>query len=123
MEKLQLEMTMMRERHAFDLQKLAAERMAHAAQTGLPVPTMQTATAQGHQDNVTRLADAADKIHRAANVRKRIIRGPNGLATGIEPVPEDVHPTVPGARKAKDGNFYVPDGSRPGKYLRVVNHG
>ena len=36
MEKLQLEMTMMRERHAFEMQKLASERMAHAAQLVYP---------------------------------------------------------------------------------------
>ena len=39
---------------------------------------METATAQGHQDNVMRLAEAADKIHKAANTRKRVIYGVNG---------------------------------------------
>jgi hypothetical protein len=34
----------------------------------------------------------------------------------------ETHPTVPGARKAKDGRWYVPDGARPGKYLMVVSH-
>jgi hypothetical protein len=29
----------------------------------------------------------------------------------------------PGARKAKDGHHYLPDTSRPGKYLLVVHHG
>jgi len=71
------------------MQKLASERMAHAAQVGLPAPTMATATAQGHQDNVTRLAEAADKIHQAATMRKRVVRGPNGLVTGIEPIPPE----------------------------------
>ena len=123
-EKLNLEMTMMRERHAFEMQKLAAERMSHAAETGFPAPTMATATAQGHQDNVMHLANAANLIHRAATTKKRVIRGPDGRVIGIEPVPDgDTHPTVPGARRAKDGLFYVPDGSRPGKYLQVVNHG
>jgi hypothetical protein len=88
MEKLQLEMQMARERHQFEMQKLAAERMAHAAESGLPAPTMATATAQGHQDNVTKLADAAAMIHKAAHTRKRIVRGPDGRATGIEPIPE-----------------------------------
>ena len=121
MEKLQLEMQMMRERHAFEMQKLAADRISHAAETGLPSPTMATATAQGHQDNVTRLSEAADKIHRAARVRKRVVFGPNGRPIGVEPVPDDdMHPTVPGARKARDGQYYVPDGARPGKYLKVV---
>jgi hypothetical protein len=92
MEKLQLEMTMMRERHAFEMQKLASERMAHAAQTGLPVPSMATATAQDHQDNVMHLANAANLIHKAAMTKKRIIRGPDGKAIGIEPIPETENP-------------------------------
>src|SRR5262249_3775346 len=29
-------------------------------------------------------------------------------------------PPVKGARKAKDGHWYVPDRMRPGKYLRVI---
>lgn len=29
----------------------------------------------------------------------------------------------PGARRARDGHHYVPDTSRPGKYLLVVHHG
>jgi hypothetical protein len=29
-------------------------------------------------------------------------------------------PPMPGARQAPDGNFYVPDPNRPGKYLKVV---
>jgi hypothetical protein len=28
-------------------------------------------------------------------------------------------PPVAGARKASDGNYYVPDPKRPGKYLQV----
>jgi hypothetical protein len=30
--------------------------------------------------------------------------------------------TVPGARKARDGHYYVPDPKRPGKFLMVVHH-
>lgn len=92
MEKMQFEQQMARERHAFEMQKLAHERMTHAQTAGLPVPTMQTATAQGHMDNVTRLAEAADKIHRAANVRKRVIYGPNNRPIGVEPIPETETP-------------------------------
>lgn len=89
MEKLQLEMTMMRERHAFEMQKLAHERMTHAQETGLPMPTMATATAQGHQDNVRSLAEAVEKLHKAARVRKRVIYGPDGRPTGVEPIPDE----------------------------------
>jgi hypothetical protein len=32
-------------------------------------------------------------------------------------------PSVPGARKAKDGHHYVSDPKRPGKFLMVVHHG
>ena len=88
MEKLQLEMQMARERHQFEMQKLAAERMSHAAEAGMPTPTMATATAQGHADNVTKLADAAAMIHKAANTKKRIKYGPNGRPVGVEPVPD-----------------------------------
>jgi hypothetical protein len=120
MEKLQLEMTMMRERHAFDMQKLAAERMQHASEMGMPAPTMQTASAQGYQDNVRSLADAADKIHRAARTKKRVVYGVNGRPTGVEPVPEDSIPGIPGSRQAPDGNHYVPNPSLPGKYMKVI---
>lgn len=88
MEKLQAEQQMARERHAFEMQKLAAERMTHGNANGLPV-TMASGTAQGHQDNVTRLADAADKIHRAAHVKKRVVYGPDKRPIGVEPIPEE----------------------------------
>ncbi len=29
----------------------------------------------------------------------------------------------PGAGKAKDGNYYLVDPARPGKYLQVIHHG
>jgi hypothetical protein len=88
MEKLAFEQRMSQERHAFEMQKLAHERMTHAATNGLPVPTMETATAQGHQDNVMHLANAANLIHKAATTKKRIVRGPDGRAIGIEPIPD-----------------------------------
>lgn len=88
MEKLQAEMQMERERNALEMQKLATERMTLAASSGLPPPTMATATAAGHQNNVTLLAEAADKIHRAANVKKRVIYGPDRRPIGVEPIPE-----------------------------------
>jgi uncharacterized membrane-anchored protein YhcB (DUF1043 family) len=34
----------------------------------------------------------------------------------------EAHPTVPGAKKAPDGNFYAPDPNRPGKYLQVMEN-
>ncbi len=34
--------------------------------------------------------------------------------------PSNAAPAVQGARKAPDGNWYVPDPNRPGKYLKVV---
>jgi hypothetical protein len=92
MEKLAQEQKMAQERHAFEMQKLSSERMQHAAINGLPAPTMVTATAQGHVDNVMRLADAADKIHKAATVRKRVVYGVNGRPIGVEPIPEGENP-------------------------------
>lgn len=38
---------------------------------------------------------------------------------GSEEEPEE-HPDIPGARKAPDGNFYLPDPDRDGKYLQVM---
>ena len=38
-----------------------------------------------------------------------------------EPAPEE-YPDVPGSRKAPDGNFYVNDPNRSGKFLRVVEN-
>jgi hypothetical protein len=35
---------------------------------------------------------------------------------------EDNHPIAMGARQAEDGEWYLPDRNRPGKYLRI-NHG
>lgn len=35
------------------------------------------------------------------------------------PTPNAEKPPVPGANKAPDGNWYVPDPNRPGKYLKV----
>ena len=92
MEKMQAEMTMQRERHAFDLQKLAHERMTHAASVGMPVPTMATATAQGHQDNVRSLAEAAEKIAKAARTKKRVVYGPDGRPSHVEAIPDEETP-------------------------------
>jgi hypothetical protein len=38
---------------------------------------------------------------------------------GQQAQPQQAQPPVPGARQAPDGNFYVPDPYRPGKYLKV----
>jgi hypothetical protein len=40
-------------------------------------------------------------------------------ALGPVTVPHD-HPILRYARQAADGNYYVPDPRRPGKYLRVA---
>lgn len=36
-----------------------------------------------------------------------------------EPGQDGEHPSVPGARKAPDGKYYLPDPQRPGKFLQV----
>ena len=33
------------------------------------------------------------------------------------------HPPVPGSRQASDGHHYLADSKRPGKFLRVLQHG
>jgi len=46
--------------------------------------------------------------------------GPNRGASSSSGTAQAASPPVPGARLAPDKNWYVPDPSRPGKYLRVV---
>lgn len=49
---------------------------------------------------------------------------PSGVAAGQvlggEVSPDQNGPSIKDARQAQDGNFYVPDPNRPGKYLQVV---
>ena len=52
-------------------------------------------------------------------------------ATSLAPVTQNAEqslaaaegPPVPGARQAPDGNWYLPDPNRPGKYVRIENVG
>ena len=63
-------------------------------------------------------AAAQDQKQSGANQPNGGVNGnPNGFARGGH-----VHkgPPIPGARKAKDGEWYVKDHTRPGKFLRVV---
>jgi hypothetical protein len=41
---------------------------------------------------------------------------------GLGDTASDETPPVPKARKAPDGEWYIDDPARPGKYLRVTNH-
>lgn len=43
-----------------------------------------------------------------------------GRAAGGKVAKPAVHPYIKGARLAKDGNYYLPDSSRPGKFLKVI---
>jgi hypothetical protein len=45
--------------------------------------------------------------------------GAEGQGKGVQDYGK-IASSVPGAKQAPDGNFYVPDPRRPGKYLRVV---
>jgi hypothetical protein len=90
-----------------------------------------------HLDNMQKLMDLEKSKHDIENSRAQIhkthaetlathvgslvdamtpIEGPNGGRAPVAALP-------PGARMAKDGNHYVPDPNRPGKYLRVIQGG
>lgn len=60
-----------------------------------------------------------------ANPLARLLSNPQGgpqmpAADSQLPSPRSEAPPVAGARKATDGQWYVPDPDRPGKYLRVA---
>ncbi len=43
-----------------------------------------------------------------------------GEPSQAEPDQPEEHPDIPGALKAPDGNYYMPDPNRPGKHLQVM---
>ena len=57
------------------------------------------------------------------DIQKRISATPAGGGAHALPAPTSEQPPSPGARKAPDGKWYVPDPSRPGKYLEVRGDG
>jgi hypothetical protein len=67
---------------------------------------------------------------RQMNAPKRVVRDAQGRVSHVEPMPVapsppammSSAPPVAGARLAPDGNHYVADPNRPGKYLKVVAH-
>jgi hypothetical protein len=66
-------------------------------------------------------ADVNTGIETLKGVRKQIqdMRSEAEAAKPKMKMPGQSKPPVQGARQAADGNFYVPDPNRPGKYLKV----
>ena len=50
-------------------------------------------------------------------------RAHGGTVGDSAPAKPSLHPVIHGARLAPDGRYYLPDASRPGKYLRVIERG
>lgn len=78
----------------------------------------QNALAAGGGEIDPAFADKVDKdylnggsLDNGATIAKPIAAGGGSGPQGVAP--------VPGAKQAPDGNWYVPDPARPGKYLRV----
>lgn len=71
-------------------------------------------------DKKVREMDKAKPLFTPDEVQRfqKIIDGKEKQAS--QPTSGASTPPVPGARQAPDGNFYVSDPNRPGKYLRVV---
>jgi hypothetical protein len=84
-DQMEMEAQFKREEHGMKMQELAARRLEHAQANGLPPP--MSPAIQQHQDNISAIARAAEQIHRAASMGRRIVRGPDNRIIGIEPVP------------------------------------
>jgi hypothetical protein len=80
-----------------------------------------------------RQASAKDEKQRAALYKREIalMEQASKLAKGAQNITEPItsaanddepSPPMEGARRAPDGEWYLPDPARPGKYLQVVQH-
>jgi len=66
-------------------------------------------------------ADADTGLKTLSMLRQQMLKQSGGKPATAAPSTSAPQPaaTVPGARKAADGNWYVPDPQRPGKYFKV----
>jgi hypothetical protein len=75
-----------REEHLFKIDHLEhqratlREKAAHERRKSKAEPLMEQ-----HKASVEALAQLAEKIHKAASLKRRVVRGPDGLISGIEP--------------------------------------
>ena len=76
---------------------------------------------QERYDRLSKDPRTADLVSPPKNVNKTQAANDALLAPqpGLLASAAENRPPVPGARKAPDGNWYTPDPTRPGKYLRV----
>lgn len=114
--------------------------LAAAAQLQLAEAKEQREASKSRSEEIKNYAAAvqhlaqADKLSADENIdwaakqldflklRMEMLNGrsePNGKATRPNMPKKDVPPMM-GARQARDGNWYVPDQGRPGKFLRVI---
>ena len=86
-------------------------------------------TLERHMAVVNQILTELDQIEAATGSARNAMIGRIRGAHRLEPLPENgggpgnEQPPSPGARKAPDGKWYVPDPSRPGKYLEVRGDG
>jgi hypothetical protein len=119
-------------KHQMEMEKLGAEE--RIAQVHLKLE-MQKALIAGVAEVHSAQLDAAGREHAAkldqeaadqkqehalAAIRAKPKPG-NGASKGTKAKTSDESP-IPGARKAPDGNHYLPDPHRPGKYLQISIH-
>ena len=81
--------------------KLKTEQVIHG--TGLQATAASQLSKQAHERGM----QANDQLHEA------------GLAAQQNAIPSE-NPPMSGARKARDGEWYLSDPERPGKYLHVA---
>jgi hypothetical protein len=90
------------------------------AQAGKTIPAKYAGLADPTYLNKTRPDGSPNPFYTGAteappseNPASKVVQAPTGGGGGDTAAP------VPGAKRASDGNWYVPDPKRPGKYLRV----
>ena len=70
---------------------------------------------------IDRMIALSEKKQKLNDARIQDLRGGNYFKPAQnQQQPQTPAPPVSGAKQAADGNFYIPDPSRPGKYLQVV---
>ena len=99
-----------------DLQnKVTAGRANATLAAGRPIPAEWAANAD------PMLLDSKNPLYNGGSVLPPAQSGGGGGggSSNAAPTPPADKPPVPNAQKASDGNWYVPDPKRSGKYLRV----
>ena len=99
---------------------LAAREAAKAVgQLGISWQGVYRAAAQDQEKEKRRPQDQSGNN----NAIQTPARAHGGRLNDSRPLRPKLHPVITGARLARDGNYYLPDASRHGKYLMVRERG